>query len=110
MKLLLDQNLSPRLREALQDMYPQSLHVRDAGLESATDAAVWAYAKERGLVIVSKDADFRHLGFTYGPPPKIVWIRRGNCSTREIELLLRERYDDILTFYENEREVVLALA
>ncbi|MCE2488132.1 MAG: DUF5615 family PIN-like protein [Desulfurellaceae bacterium] len=61
-------------------------------------------------MIVSKDADFRHLGFTYGPPPKIVWIRRGNCSTREIELLLRERYDDILTFYENEREVVLALA
>ena len=47
MKLLLDQNLSPRLREALQDIYPQSLHVRDAGLESATDAAVWAYAKER---------------------------------------------------------------
>ena len=110
MKLLLDQHLSPCLREALQDMYPQSLYVRDAGLESATDAAIWEYAKERGLVIVSKDADFRHLGFTYGPPPKIVWIRRGNCPTREIELLLRERYDDILTFYENEREVVLALA
>ena len=43
-------------------------------------------------------------------PPKIIWIRRGNCPTREIELLLRERYDDILTFCENEREVVLALA
>ena len=61
MKLLLDQHLSPRLREALQDMYPQPLHVRDAGLESATDAAIWEYAKERGLVIVSKDTDFRHL-------------------------------------------------
>ena len=45
MKLLLDQHLSPRLRKALQDIYPQSLHVRDAGLESATDAAIWEYAR-----------------------------------------------------------------
>ena len=79
------------------------------GLASAADATVWAYAKEHALVIVSKDADFRHLGFTYGHPPKIIWIRRGNCSTREIEALLRKHRDSVLTFYEDEQEVVLAL-
>ena len=109
MRLLFDQNLSWRLREALQDLYPQSLHVRDVGLASATDATVWAYAKEHALVIVSKDADFRHLGFTYGQPPKIIWIRRGNCSTREIEVLLRKHRDSVLTFHEDEQEVVLVL-
>ena len=67
------------------------------------------YAKEHGLVIVSKDADFRHLGFTYGHPPKIIWIRRGNCSTGEIETLLRRHQDAVLAFYEDEQEVVLAL-
>lgn len=110
MKLLFDQNLSPRLAETLRDLFPGSLHVRDVGLDSATDAAVWVYAKEQVFVIVSKDADFRHLGFTYGPPPKIVWIQRGNCTTRGIGALPRERSDEVFAFYENESEVVLALS
>lgn len=79
------------------------------GLASALDVTVWAYAKEHGLVIVSKDADFRHLGFTYEHPPKIIWIRRGNCSTGEIEALLRQHHDSVLAFYEDEQEVVLVL-
>ena len=39
MKLLLDQNLSRRLKEALRDLYPESVHVSDIGLESADDFA-----------------------------------------------------------------------
>ena len=109
MRRLFDQTLSWRLREALPDLDPQSLHVRDVGLASAADAIVWAYAKEHALVIVSKDVDLRHLGFTYGHPPKIIWIRRGNCSTREIEMLLRKHRDSARAFYEDEQEVVLAL-
>ena len=58
MRLLLDQNLSPRLKEALRDRYLESVHVKDIGLESADDLAVWEYARERGLTIVSKDSDF----------------------------------------------------
>ena len=46
MKLLFDQNLSPSLTEALRDLFPGSLHVKDVALDSASDAAVWVYAKE----------------------------------------------------------------
>lgn len=109
MRLLFDQYLSWRRTEAVQDRYPQSLHVKDVGLASAADATVWTYAKEQALVIVSKDADFRHLGFTYGQPPKMIWIRRGNCSTREIERLLRRHHDSIRVFHGDEQEVVLVL-
>ena len=109
MRRLFDQHWSGRLRAALPDLYPQSLHVRDVGLASAADATVWADAKEQAFVIVSKDADFRHLGFTYGHPPKILWIRRGNCSTREIEMLLRKHHDAIHVFHGDEQEVVLVL-
>ena len=35
MRLLFDQNLSPRLDQSLRDLYPESLHVRSVGLESA---------------------------------------------------------------------------
>ena len=110
MRLLFDQNLSPRLDETLQDLYPESLHVRVVGLESADDAVVWQYAKEDDLTIVSKDSDFRQLSFTLGHPPKVVWIRRGNCSTSEIESILRNRHADLLTFSQDEQGAFLALA
>ncbi len=55
------------------------------------------------LVIVSKDSDFRQLSFTFGHPPKVIWIRCGNCSTSEIESILRDRYNDLLSFYQDEQ-------
>jgi Domain of unknown function (DUF5615) len=47
-RLLLDQNLSPRLVRALADLFPGSTHVRDVGLSRATDDAVWNYAAPLG--------------------------------------------------------------
>jgi predicted nuclease of predicted toxin-antitoxin system len=43
-------------------------------------------------MIVTKDADFSEFGVVKGFPPKIIWIRRGNCSTSDIETILRENY------------------
>ena len=109
MRLLFDQNLSPRLDETLQNLYPESLHVRVVGLESTDDVVVWQYAKEHDLTIVSKDSDFRQLSFTLGHPPKVIWIRRGNCSTSEIESILQDRYADLLAFSQDEQGAFLAL-
>jgi len=69
-KLLFDQNLAWRLVRSLADLYPDSVHVRDVGLASADDAAVWEYAKENALTIVSKDGDFHQRSFLYGHPPR----------------------------------------
>ena len=109
MKLLFDQNLSPRLKETLRDLYPGSIHVRDIELESADDVTVWAYAHNYGFVIASKDSDFRQLSSVLGHPPKVIWVRCGNCSTTEIESVLRNRYNDLLTFYQDERRAFLEL-
>lgn len=95
MRLLLDENLSPRLAGSLADVYPRSLHVRDVGLASAEDSEVWAHARENGFAIVSKDADFHQRSLLAGPPPHVVWIRRGNCSTREVERILRAHRADL---------------
>jgi hypothetical protein len=59
---------------------------------------VWTYAVRHGYVIVSKDAEFHQQSFLLGPPPKVFWIQRGNCSTGEIETLLRQRHLDLQTF------------
>ena len=109
MRLLLDQNLSPRLVRALADLYPESLHVRDVGLQAAGDDAVWFYARDHGLAIVSKDADFRQRSFLGGAPPKLIWIRLGNCSTADVENLLRVHHTSLLTFDVDGDSAFLAL-
>lgn len=109
MKLLLDQNLSPLLVQNLVVPYPGTAHVRDVGLQAVDDDVVWAYAAEHRFVIVSKDADFHQRSFVLGHPPKVVWIRRGNCSTAEIEAILRDRQDELLSFERDEDQSFLAL-
>jgi predicted nuclease of predicted toxin-antitoxin system len=98
LRLLFDQNLAPRLVARLAKLFPESEHVRDAGLAMADDAAVWEYAKAGGFAIVSKDADFRQLSFLYGSPPKVVWLRVGNRSTAEIEAIVRANAGELEAF------------
>ena len=101
MRLLFDQNLSRRLGTLLADLYPQSLQVGQIGLADADDAVIWDYASAHGLLIVTKDADYRELSLARGHPPKVIWIRLGNCSTSEVSALLRDRYDDLQAFYQD---------
>ena len=110
MKLLFDQNLSPRLVDSLKDFFPESAHVRSVGLSRADDAAVWDYAKANGFTLVSKDSDFHQMSFLEGPPPGVIWVRRGNCTTLEIAELLRGRRDAILRFHSDPDASFLALA
>ena len=89
MKLLFDENLRPRLVANLTGEFPDSLHVRDIGLERAMDEDIWGFARDNGFVIVSKDSDFHQLSFLFGHPPKVIWTRRGNCSTAAVVSLRR---------------------
>jgi predicted nuclease of predicted toxin-antitoxin system len=98
MKLLFDQNLSPRLPRLLADIYPDSIHVREVGLRDADDAVIWQHAKERGFAIVSKDSDFQQRSLLHGSPPKFIWLRVGNCTVMRTEDLLRRYSAAIHTF------------
>lgn len=95
MKLLFDHNLSPSLVNRLRDLYPDSNHVYRLGLAQFPDTEIWEYAKREFFLIVTKDADFSDLSVLRGFPPKVIWIRRGNCKTADIETILRNHYDDI---------------
>ena len=90
MKLLLDENLSPRLARLLQEQFPGSVHVHDCGLGTSTDDSIWKFARDNDFVLVSKDGDFHDLSVFRGSPPRVVWLRVGNCPTsRILELLMR---------------------
>ena len=108
-RLLFDQNLSPKLVERLSDIYPNSDQLDLLGLGTADDASVWRYAKDKGFVVVTKDADFADLSVLRGFPPKIVWIRRGNCSMADIENLLRRHNSEIEDLATDSNSGVLTL-
>jgi predicted nuclease of predicted toxin-antitoxin system len=107
--LLFDQNISPRVIDRLADMYPNSAHVFMLSMGAAVDIEIWQYAHDHDYMIVTKDADFSELGVIKGFPPKIIWIRRGNCSTQDIETILRESYSAISALSEDSETGILTL-
>jgi predicted nuclease of predicted toxin-antitoxin system len=108
-RLLFDENLPPGPVADLADMYPDSVHVRDLALPSASDAAIWPRASTDGFVIVTKDDDFRQRSFLYGAPPKVIWVRLGHCRRSEVADVLRHRVSDVQQFVANTQSALSVL-
>jgi predicted nuclease of predicted toxin-antitoxin system len=109
-KLLLDENLSPRLTAAISDVYPGSKHVEDCGLLSASDDEVWRFALQNEFTVVTKDSDFSELSVLRGCPPKIIWLRIGNCTSNSAGLVLRNSADHIKAFQTSKQDCCLVLS
>ena len=109
MKLLFDENLSRRLVNLLATEFPGSSHPDLVEMRGSTDAGVWAYARQHGFTLVSKDNDFRQRAFLYGPPPKVIWLSVGNAGTQIIANLLRSRTSQIQEFAGDPDEGLLEL-
>jgi predicted nuclease of predicted toxin-antitoxin system len=110
LRLLFDQNLSPRLVERLSDTFPDSNHVSFVGLEQAADEQVFTYALEEGYAVVSKDSDFAEMAQLRRLSPKVVWLRLGNRSTGEIEAALRAHHQSMEELEQSPDLRVLELA
>lgn len=107
--LLFDENLSPRLIDMLATEFPASQHVDTVGLHGRPDREIWQAAGDLGLVLVSKDNDFRQLSFLYGAPPKVIWLHVGNATTKAIAALLRARRTQIAAFVADPETALLVL-
>ena len=110
MKLLLDENLSPKLPRLLAALFPGSAHVRECGLLGKTDEDVWEYARANGFTIVSKDSDFQQRSLLYGHPPKLVWLRVGNCTKQRLVQVITAHEPDISALGLDPFESVLVLS
>ena len=62
-----------------------------------------------GWRLSPKDNDFNQMSFLYGAPPKVVWLRAGNCSTDRVIALIRARTTDVLSFIMDQSESLLIL-
>jgi len=109
-KLLFDENLSPKLPDILAAEFPLSSHVRTAGLLGSDDQRIWEYARDQGLMIVSKDTDFRERSFVEGFPPKVIWLDVGNANTTQVAELLRKQRDRVQAFGNQDESSFLILS
>jgi len=94
MKLLLDANVSCRLVSILKYHFGECIHVDDIPeLEfPAKDTKIWQYARDNGYIVVTHDNDFNDLISVRGFPPKIIWLRTGNCPRKiTADLLIRSK-------------------
>lgn len=67
-----------------------------------SDQAIWQFAKTNQYQIVTFDEDFIELQNLYAYPPKIIWLRLGNCSTKEIAQRLTNLEAKIIDFLIND--------
>lgn len=58
MKLLLDQNLSPKTTAFLRRLKLNAKDVRAVGLMGADDQRIYEFAKAEGFILVTYDTDF----------------------------------------------------
>jgi predicted nuclease of predicted toxin-antitoxin system len=102
MKLLFDQNISFRLIHKISDFFPEARQVRELGLENATDLEIFEFAVKNDYTIVTFDSDFCDLNILKGFPLKIIWLRTGNTTTKNLESIFRNRLNLIKAFMNEE--------
>ncbi|MGC9343443.1 MAG: DUF5615 family PIN-like protein [Bacteroidales bacterium] len=93
--------MSYRIPQLIEDIFPESKQVRNLKLENTTDRRIWNFAKKNNYCIVTFDSDFYDLSLVQGSPPKIIWLRMGNTSTKSLEKIIRENEILIKEFLEN---------
>lgn len=103
MSLLFDQNISPRILKYFLSVFPEAKHVRQVGLEDASDALIFEFAKKNKFALVTFDSDFVDLNVVKGIPPKIIWIRTGNLTTKAVAEILNCNVESIMRFLESDQ-------
>lgn len=76
MRLLFDMNLTPRWVQYVLGAGHDCIHWSDVGPINSEDSAICAYARERGLVVITNDLDFpRILAHTTDASPSVILLR-----------------------------------
>lgn len=84
MNFIVDAHLPPDLARWLEQGGHAARHVFDLGMQATDDRRIWEEARRRGAVVISKDEDFVDLWLRGDGTVSLVWVRKGNCSSRAL--------------------------
>ena len=71
--------------------------------DTLTDEAIWNYAKENNLTIITKDTDFSNKIIAHTPPPKVIHIRIGNLNFKDLRSHLTNLWERIDKISQNHK-------
>jgi predicted nuclease of predicted toxin-antitoxin system len=110
MKLLLDANISWRSCSFFTENFGECVHVNKTTLpRPAVDIEIWQFAKENRYTIVTQDTDFLNFLETKGFPPKVILVKTGNISRKQMEAILLQAKASIFELHNNDEYGLLEI-
>jgi predicted nuclease of predicted toxin-antitoxin system len=109
LKLLFDQNISFKITRFTESTFPGCIHVTQVGLQDESDIRIFEFARSNGYTIVTFDSDFIDLCVVKGAPPKIIWLRTGNQTTKVLERILLVQKETIQQFLTQSDDAILEI-
>lgn len=109
MKILLDENISWRIKKYLNLDIDKIVHIADISESRLTDDEIWNYAKLNDCIILTHDSDFVDLVTFRGFPPKIIWLRTGNIGKLNLANKINENMLKIISFYDDKELGILEI-
>lgn len=70
------------------------------------DRDIWDYARERGLVIVTKDSDFYHRCLLESSPAKVVHLKLGNLLLKDLHKFFQNNWLQIVEHLTEARMII----
>ena len=99
MRILVDQNISHRIIPKLKNIFDEIFHVKEFELIYASDLEIFKFAKNNKFdAVITLDVDFQNILYEQSLPPKIIWLRTGNCPTSALVDILVRNSDIIKNF------------
>lgn len=106
MKFLVDVQLPGTLARWLHGRDCDAIHALERDLGQADDRTLWNLAVDEERILISKDEDFFILATRPKDSGRLLWLRIGNCRTRDLLTLLNQRWAAIeRAFAEGQRIV-----
>ncbi len=108
MKFLLDAQLPPSLRQLFKDRGYDCIHTLDLEFGNDTsDKIINKISVAEQRILITKDSDFYDSIIIKSEPYKLIMVKLGNMSKKELIDFFRGRFDEIIEKIKVENMILL---
>ena len=110
MKIIIDANISWRIVKFIESYFTQCLHAKNIEIpQPARDSEIRRYAIENEFHILTFDVDFINLSSADNLKSKIILLKTGNVSTKELSDKLISNILNIEIFINDSNRFILEI-